>query len=312
VQTEPAPAPKKTEPPPAPAKTPKPPKQKQTAKAPTTQPAPDQTPPPPAPAKTPKTPKQKQTAKAPTQPAPTVSKTDATGSEGQTEPAPVPLRQQLRQNLETEVARIDKEISELSAAKGRVQRQLEKVNDQLKTATGDERNRLLQLREKLKIYQDQSLGSGKDLGKKWLAAKQLLSLNEKDYFKALTDAAAKRPEYQSVKDRKVDEVFNTNDTKLEVEHIYPRSKIWNLPGFVEKLSWRQQIAVFNYAKNLKLMSKRANLDRSNTPYKSLPRSVWSRYTTDETVVTNWSKLEDEVQRDIENMIKDPSLIPVSD
>jgi hypothetical protein len=240
------------------------------------------------------------------------AKTPPQASVLQTEPPPAPLRQQLRQNLEAAVNKIYKDIADVSAAKGRVQRQLESINEQLKTASKEDRGRLIEVREKLKRYQEESLGSGADLGQKLLEAKELLRGNESDYFKALTSAASKKSEYVSVKNRKVDEVFKTTDTDLEVEHIYPRSKIWNLPGFVERLSWRQQIAVFNYAKNLKLMPAIANLARSNIPYRSLPRKIWSRFTSDESVITKLSNIEDEVQRDIEAMIKDPSLIPLSD
>ena len=291
LQTEPPPAPVKqlqTEPPPAPVK------QLQTEPP----PAPVkqlQTEPPPAPVK-----------QLQTEPPPPPVK------QSQTEPPPAPLRQQLRQNLEVAVNKIYKDIADVSAAKGRVQRQLASINEQLKTATKEERGRLIELREKLKLYQEERLGSGADLGQKLVEAKELLRGNESDYFKALTSAASKKTGYISVKNRKVDEVFKTTDTDLEVEHVYPRSKIWNTPGFVEKLSWKQQIAVFNYAKNLKLMSAKANLARSNIPYRSLPRKIWSRFTSDESVVTNLSRLEDEVQRDIVNMIKDPSLIPIAE
>ena len=147
------------------------------------------------------------------------------------------------------------------------------------------------------------VGTSKDLGPEWLEAKRLLRGTEREYFEALTSAASRRPEYAAVRARGVDEVFGTTGVPLEVEHVYPRSKIFNTPGF-EKLHWPKQIKLFNFEPNLKLMSAEANAARGNIPYRSLQRSSWPKATQAE-----MAELERRMQEEIERMIKNPGLIP---
>ncbi|HMG36605.1 MAG TPA: DUF4157 domain-containing protein, partial [Blastocatellia bacterium] len=224
-------------------------------------------------------------------------------------------REQLRANLDARVEDLKKRIAELTIEKGRVQRELKAVNESLNTlqkgGNETEKNRLQAEREKLKTYQQEEVGSEKGLGLELAEARRVRSGTEADYFDALSSAASKRRVYTNVRDIKTDEVFHSSEGNFEVEHVYPRSKIFTKSGF-ERLTWEQQIGIFNYRPNLKCMPKRANNLRKNTPYKSLPKEVWSLFTSDESIVRNMAALEDQMDKDIDRMIKDPSLIPRSE
>ena len=83
-------------------------------------------------------------------------------------------------------------------------------------------------------------------------ARNLLRGTEREYFDALSSAASRRETYRSVARIGRDEVFGLAG-ELDVEHIFPRSRMFLIPGF-ERLSWEQQVALFNYRGNLTLMS----------------------------------------------------------
>ena len=102
-----------------------------------------------------------------------------------------------------------------------------------------------------------------------------LNGTQAQYFDALSGAASRRKAYVAIKGRGFDEVFG-RVAPFEVEHLYPRSKIFATPGF-EKLDWDTQVAIFNYEPNLRLMSKEANGTRGNRPYASLPQSFWVKF-----------------------------------
>ncbi len=98
---------------------------------------------------------------------------------------------------------------------------------------------------------------------------------EQNYFEVLTGNAAGRPDYIAVRNRGVDEVFGIPGD-LQVEHVFPRSKIFLVEGF-EKLSYDDQIAIFNFGPNLRAMSADANSLRRATPYRELKGVLRSLY-----------------------------------
>jgi hypothetical protein len=138
--------------------------------------------------------------------------------------------------------------------------------------------------------------------------KRALAGTQADYFEALSKSASRRDAYTAVRSRGIDEVFGSKGA-LEVEHLYPRSKIFAIPGF-EKLDWDVQAAIFNYEPNLRLMSKEANGTRGNRPYASLPQSFWSKFVSDERVIpsVSYQLAADErlMEERIRRMIKDPN------
>jgi hypothetical protein len=231
------------------------------------------------------------------------------------------LRKELRQNLQKLIEEKRDLIDELNAEKGKVQRELGSINKDLKSiheqlrGAGDRdalltrRQELEARREVLKKYQAEELGSGQDLGQQLLKAKKLLGATEADYFVALTDAASKEEDYLAVKLIGKDEVFGTSDLALEVDHVYPRSKIFLTPGF-EKLDWDQQKALFSYKPNLKLIPAEVNRVRGNVPYKVFGRKNLSTFAKNESAIQSLSDLETRMEAEINRMIADPRLIPM--
>jgi hypothetical protein len=235
------------------------------------------------------------------------TKTTESG-DGDTVPART-LRQEFQDRLKDDLKDVEARIADAHRAKGDVENQIKAIGERIKAAPDRAaRQPLIAQRERL-IQQRRELGSDADLGKEWEDIRRRLKGTERDYFESLTSAASKRDEYAAVKARKVDEAFGTVGVPMEVEHVYPRSKIFNTPGF-EKLHWEDQIALFNYQPNLKLMSARINLARSNIEYARWSESVWSRFPhITRPAVDRMATLEAQMKEIIEKMIKNPSLIP---
>lgn len=232
---------------------------------------------------------------------------------GDTVPATT-LREGLRTQLKKDLEEVEARIADAHRAKGDVAREMEEVaatlrQDRAQPALDAAQLKALKARHQQLIEQRKELGSDADLGVEWLEIRRRIKGTERDYFESLTGAASKRDEYSAIKARKVDEVFGTVGGRMEVEHVYPRSKIFNTPGF-EKLHWKDQIEVFNYEPNLRLMSAEINLARSNIEYARWSRSVWSRFPQiTEEAVKKMAALEAKMKKKIEDMINDPSLIP---
>ncbi|SFH98767.1 eCIS core domain-containing protein [Bradyrhizobium sp. cf659] len=235
------------------------------------------------------------------------------------EPSRSTLRKELRQNLEKRIEDLQSRIDEVLQEKKLVQKELQSINNELKSideqlktskdnsALLERRRNLEAQREKLKKREAEELGSTADLELQKQQAKDLINATGADYLKALTDAACKRKEYTEVKAGGKDEVFGTTGLDLEVDHVYPRSKIFEIPGF-EKLSWEQQVKIFNYRKNLKLIPAEVNSSRGNMPYKDWARNNPSSYAKNEAAMKNLSALETTMEAEIVNLIKNPNLI----
>ena len=219
------------------------------------------------------------------------------------------LRKELREKLEANVKDIEGRIAEVRKAKDKVDRRLKAIHDELRTTKdAGRRAKLLEQRENLKTFRKDELEGG-DLGARYLEAKRLLKGTEQDYFDKLTGSAAGRKEYQAVKDVRVDEAFSTGTARapFEVEHVFPRSRIFKIQGF-ERLSWDQQVAIFNFRPNLKLIPAAANKARSNLPYASVARDKWPAYVTDEKI-RDLADLERRMELAITDMVKNPNKIP---
>ena len=81
------------------------------------------------------------------------------------------------------------------------------------------------------------------------------------------------------------------------------------PKFAE-LSWPQQIAIFNYEPNLRLISAEADLLRSNKLYASLPQSFLVEVRADKALIPKVSaeriKKEAEMKVVITRLIHEPA------
>jgi len=218
------------------------------------------------------------------------------------------LREAFRKQLEARLKAAEDRLSSVRRERGVHDAELKKINEKLGSAkNAAERQQLLEDRAK-ELAKQQEIGTLEDLGADVEEAKRLLRGTEKDYFDALTSAAARRAEYTAIKARGVDEVFGRRGP-LEVEHIYPRSRIFSNPKFAG-LSWGDQVAIFNYEPNLRLMNAEINGLRGNTPYGSWNSKFWSRFPeVNETLLAKLAKTEAEMEKAINGMINDPSTIP---
>jgi hypothetical protein len=156
----------------------------------------------------------------------------------------------------------------------------------------------------------ESIGSLSDFGLKIQEARNLLRATEREYFDALTSAASRRETYRSVRKVGKDEVFGLAG-ELDVEHIFPRSRIFTIPGF-ERLRWEQQVALFSYRRNLTLMSASANRARGNIRYASWSRESWSVFTQDATVIQRLAEWESQMEAELTAMVRNPASIPLGD
>ncbi len=223
------------------------------------------------------------------------------------------LRKELRQRAQERLDAANKRNSEFQSQVGEVASKLETKKAELRAAKKLAKRdpaveASLQREVDALVAERISLGTGPDFGSAISAAKQLLNATEDQYFDALTSSASKRPKYGAVKDLKVDEVFGRKGP-TQVEHVYPRSKIFTHPEFA-KLSWENQRAVFNVGENLKCISADINLARGNIPYRSWPREAWSRFPEiTQEMINKMAKLEADMEKAIDAMIRNPSLIP---
>lgn len=236
------------------------------------------------------------------------------------EPTRSKIRKELRQNLEARIEDLQSRIDEVLLEKNLIQKELKSINNELKSIddqlkTSKDRTSLLERkrdlearREQLKKREAEELGSTADWEQQKLKAKELINATGPEYLQALTDAASKRKEYTDVKAGGKDEVFGTTGLSLEVDHVYPRSKIFEIPGFVEKLSWDQQIKVLNHRPNLKLIPAEVNSARGNMPYKDWARNNRSSYAKNEAAMKGLISLETIMEIEIVKMIENPNRI----
>src|SRR5262249_28129225 len=107
-------------------------------------------------------------------------------------------------------------------------------------------------------------GRADELQKDWLAhgaakyaqekleLKQLLYRTSSEFFDMLSSAASKEDSYTKLAEGPLDRIFKPWAGPRWVEHVFPRTKIFWMEGFVSKLNWEQQKFLFNLPKNLKL------------------------------------------------------------
>jgi len=218
--------------------------------------------------------------------------------------SPRELRQQLKDRLRARIDSLQANYDAVRKEKDALFREQRETVRQLaaaKTAGRAEEVGALTRRQADLAEEIRSIGDLSDFSAKILDAKRLLRGTERDYFLALTAAASKRDAYQAVKKIGKDEVFGLVG-ELEVEHIFPRSRIFLIPGF-DRLSWEEQIALFNYRRGLVSMSAEANLARSNIPYASWPKEVWSRFTSDEGIIKRLAEREAEIEAELTEMVR---------
>jgi hypothetical protein len=220
-----------------------------------------------------------------------------------------PPRQALRENLEARVARAHERLMEAQRDMDKLQKELKAVNQRIKEAPKGQNAELARLNSRRQelIEEVNSIGDRLDLSRDLLEARRLLNGTERDYFEALTGAASGRRQYLAVRARGLDEVFHTTGLALEVEHIFPRSRLFELPGF-ERLGWEDQVALFNYEPNLVVMPRLANGARGNIPYRSWPSSRWPPF-VDAAAVARMAQREADLEAVFLGMLRNPRLIP---
>jgi len=235
------------------------------------------------------------------------------------EPSRSALRQELKSNLEVRIKDLQASIDEQLLEKKLIQKELQSIFNELKSIydqlqkTSDDRSALLERKKDLEARREQlkqreaDIGSTADLEQQKLKAKELINATGAEYLKALTDAASKRKEYLDVKALGRDEAFGTTGVSLEVDHVYPRSKIFEMSGF-ERLSWEQQIKIFNYRPNLKLIPAEVNSARGSMPYREWARNNRSSYAKNEAAIQSLSALETRMEAEIANLIGNPKLL----
>ena len=217
-------------------------------------------------------------------------------------------RQALEDKYRGSVDAVRKDLDDIAAKKLKAQRRLRDINDELATASGDQRLKLLKQRENLKTFQ-RELGSSADLAQAYLEAKRLLHGASQEHYLALTKAAQAHPDYITVAELKVDNVFGTTGRAVWVEHVYPRSRIFSKPGFA-RLSVDDQAAIFSYGPNLKSIPEDLNRLRSNTPYAELVHNdAMHQLGATPSKIEEMAQLEKRMETAIDAMIADPTTIP---
>ena len=221
---------------------------------------------------------------------------------------PRQLRKELREKLEDRVKAKEKRLSDLRAERTVHDKRLAEIVDELKNSKSTAETTKL-LRERAKVLEkQQAIGVLDDLGLQVAEARRLLRGTELDYFNSLTRAAAAKPGYQGVKAGGIDEVFGRKGP-LEVEHVYPRSKIFSHPEFA-RLSWEDQVSIFNFRKNLKSMNGDMNRLRGNMTYEAWIRKLGDKIPENvRKTLDDLAKHEKKMQIDIDKMIRNPSTIP---
>jgi hypothetical protein len=225
-------------------------------------------------------------------------------------PEKVPKRklpEQARKNLIKEIADLDELIAAEKAARKPVDQKRAALNRQWNVAYRNkdaaEMARLEgEIREVVDEYKSFAI---MELNKDRLELKQALERNSPEYFDTLTSVASRKDEYDAVRRGALDPAFLPTPGERWVEHVYPRSRMFETPGFIDKLNWKQQIFLFNFKKNLKLVPANFNLLRGTQEYASLKPTFWSKYIKNETELANLSRLEREVQADVELLVSNP-------
>jgi hypothetical protein len=217
------------------------------------------------------------------------------------------LRADERENLNKQITNLQEEYRSESAAKERVRVRKDALaaKRNLARKRGDV-GETARLEAELEKVTDEYNGFDLEgFGDKYLQLRELLNRTTTEYFDALTSAASKQDAYTAVASGNLDAVFKPADGVRWVEHVFPKSKIFGMPGFLEKLIWEQQMFLFNFPKNLKNSPAKFNLARGVTPYQGLDRVLSSTYIKGEKELGGLITLEAQVERDIARLISDP-------
>ncbi len=197
------------------------------------------------------------------------------------EVAPKELRKALRDSLQ---ARLEAIKSDMAASRKERDLALQKIRALNKekanpatTALETPQARRQRIEAELEAARDElhAADVGRELGADYVQTLRLLEATERDYYLALTAAASRTESYGAVASRGTADWGRGSD-HLEVDHIFPRSRIFLLPGF-EKRPWPVQVEMFAYSENLKLIDATANSSRGATPYAKLSREFKERF-----------------------------------
>jgi hypothetical protein len=245
------------------------------------------------------------------------------------EPADVPIREVRRRALEQELEALKKKMADAMKHNDAIGRQIAKKNaEKAQAARLGKTKEVETLEEEIERLKDEYLKSSIVDGvtpdglkvfknpdaERYKTILDLLRGTERDYYKALTNAARGQPSYRAVQNGATHPMFKPLAEASEVEHLWPRNTIWNRAGF-EKLTWDQQVFLFAWRKNLMRVAKRFNGRRGTIPYSLLKSDIYGEYIDDawrsaagRSGVDELSRLELEAAADIEAMIRNPKLI----
>jgi hypothetical protein len=217
------------------------------------------------------------------------------------------LRADERENLQKQIADLLEEYRSESAAKDRIRVRKDALaaKRNLARRRGDA-GETARLEAELEKLTDEYNGFDlKRFGDEHLRLRDLLNRTTTEYFDALTSAAIKQEAYAAVASGNLDAVFKPADGVRWVEHVFPKSKIFGMPGFLEKLIWEQQMFLFNLPKNLKNSPAKFNLARGVIPYRSLDAVLANTYIGGQKELKELITLEAQVEVDIARLIGDP-------
>lgn len=222
--------------------------------------------------------------------------------------APKKLRVELRHSLQKKLEGIKREMEIARNERARASEKIRALNKERANPTTSAleapQARSNRIEAELEAAREElrSAQVGDDLGIDYLRINNLLEATEKDYFNALTSAAAKEASYQRVAKMGHDEVCGIGSTNLAVDHVYPRSRIFLLTDF-EKVPWEMQIEMFAFEGNLKLMDAGANSSRGAKPYARISPEFLNRYNISPSVLADLVTQEKRMEQYFEQWIK---------
>jgi hypothetical protein len=220
-------------------------------------------------------------------------------------------RENERANILKQIENKEKEYRRLVEASRPVDKKRKEVSEALLAAKRQgNMKEVTRLEAELKAVVNDYEGSVFEhtkVAKEGLALRAWLNRTSGEYFEALASAASKRPEYTTVQGGSLADHYKPlkpGDT-LTVEHVKPKSVIFQMDGFLQDVSWEQQIFLFNYRKNLVGAGNKFNISRGVVPYSKLNQAF-----VDEHLklgeLKKLSDIEAEVDRDIRLLLKHPT------
>ena len=216
--------------------------------------------------------------------------------------------QELRRAIDAELAAMSSQEFAMGVQDAVLRNEIQKLAPQIRAAIreGKGAEHALYMRRKALTADLQGPPDWWQIHRRRLRA--LRASTELRHYKNLTASAARTADYLAVAAGQIDPNFILRGDPTTVEHLVPRWEIWQIPGFLENLSPRQQIAVFSYKPNLRRVPGPANFARGDTPYASLPSTTWRSHIKDQASLDILAADQAKMRKAIGDMIDDPASI----